>query len=175
MWECVYINVFILKLHVLACKLGGTGKMSQQTDLQGGQRSRSQRTPWTVQKSRLGQGQGSICVESRAETMSKDPAWGPRGANGLALRGQLQALWERGIPSPLAAPSDWPTFVKCPEGGPISRWRLQWSQLRCGPGLPFLLLPRPAYVGPPQQGKKQSRPPPTLPSCHLPRRVHSRA
>ena len=151
--------MFILKLHVLARKLGGTGKTSQQTDLQGGQRSRSQRTPWTVHKSRLGQGQGSICAESGAETTSKDPA----------------RVWERGILSPLAAPSDWPTFVKCPEGGPISRWRLQWSQLRCGPGLPFLLLPRPAYVGPPQQGKKQSRPPPTLPSCHLPRRVHSRA
>lgn len=65
-------------------------------------------------------------------------------------------VWERGIPSPPAAPSDWPTFVKCPEGGPISRWRLQWSQLRCGPGLPFLLLPRPAYVGLPSRERSRA-------------------
>ena len=70
--------MFILKLQVLACKLGGSeGPTSQQTDLQAWYRKRPPRTgtcPWMAQKSRLGQGQWSICAESGTETIGKDPA-----------------------------------------------------------------------------------------------------
>lgn len=47
---------------------------------------------------------------------------GPGRASDLALRGQPQVLWEKGILRSLAALSDGLTCVKSPGGGPISGW-----------------------------------------------------